>query len=63
MGPISWCFTLHWAVKACQGHALNLTVPIKKDFIFPDSGVQAQEDIPNVQDPESGNLVKKLHHN
>jgi hypothetical protein len=37
-------------------------VPIKKDFIFPDSGVQAQEDIPNVQDPESGNLVKKLHH-
>jgi hypothetical protein len=31
----------------------------KKDFIVPDSGTGAQEDCPNVQNPESGNLNKK----
>ncbi len=39
---------------------LSFFSPIKKDFIFPDSGSQAQEDNPNVPDPESGNLSKKI---
>jgi len=38
---------------------LSFFSPIKKDFIFPDSGSQAQEDNPNVPDPQSGNLSKK----
>ncbi len=33
---------------------------LKKDLIVPESGTEAQGDNPNVQDPESGNLKRKI---